>query len=62
MRQEKVKSVTISLYPSQKSKVERIMRALKIRKFAQGVQRLIDEAPEPQPLEDHGQTIMASRP
>jgi len=59
MEQERVESITISLYPSQKAKVERIMQALKIRKFAQAIQRLVDEAPEPQPSVENGQAVVA---
>ena len=60
MEQERVESITISLYPSQKAKVERIMQALKIRKFAQAIQRLVDEAPEPS--DESGKTVVAVRP
>ena len=60
MKQEKVQSVAITLYPSQRSKIERIMRAFKIRKFSQAIQRLVDEAPEPS--DESGKTVVAVRP
>ena len=61
-QEEKVESVTITLYPSQRAKIERLMRVLNIRKgFSQAIQRLIDEAPEPQlsDAEAHGQAVVA---
>ena len=59
--QEQAETTTVTLYPSQREKVERIMRALKIRKFSQAIQRLVDEAPEPQlsDAEAHGQAVIA---
>jgi hypothetical protein len=59
MEEELVKSVTITLYPSQIAKVERIMLAQRIRKFAQAIQRLVDEAPEPQSVNEAGQAAVA---
>lgn len=47
MNQERVETTTITLYPSQRAKIERIMRYLKLRSFSQAVQRVIEEAPEP---------------
>jgi hypothetical protein len=35
------------------------MKARNLRKFSQAIQRLVDEAPEPQPVDDHGQAAVA---
>ena len=61
MEDEKAVAQNITLYPSQIQKIERIMRALKLRKFSQAIQRLVDEAPEPQlsDAEAHGQAVVA---
>ena len=59
MEKEKVESITISIYPSQKDKIERLMRAFKIRNFSSAIQRLVDDAPEPQLLVEHGQAAVA---
>jgi len=47
MDEERAVAQNVTLYPSQVAKVERIMNALKIRKFSQAIQRLVDDAPEP---------------
>ena len=62
MEKEKIESVTISIYPSQRDKVERIMRALRIRNFSSAIQRLVADAPEPQPLVENGQAAVVTRP
>ena len=49
MIQEKVKTVAITLYPSQINRIERYMNAIKIRKFSQAIQRLIDDMPDAWP-------------
>jgi len=46
---EQVQTTTVTLYPSQREKVERYMRAFKIRKFSQAIQRLIDDMPDAWP-------------
>ena len=47
MIQEQAETTTVTLYPSHRAKVGRIMTALRIRKFSQAIQRMIDEWPEP---------------
>ena len=61
MEDEKAVAQNITLYPSQIQKIKRIMRALKLRKFSQAIQWLVDEAPEPQlsDAEAHGQAVVA---
>jgi len=59
MENEKAVAQNITLYPSQIQKIERIMRALKLRKFSQAIQRLVDEAPEPQLSVENGQAVVA---
>jgi len=61
MNEEKAVAQNITLYPSQVNKVERLMRIWKVRKFSQAIQRLVDEAPEPQlsDAEAHGQAVIA---
>lgn len=59
MEDEKAVAQNITLYPSQIQKIERIMRALKLRKFSQAIQRLVDDAPEPQPSVENGQAVVA---
>ena len=58
---EKAVAQNITLYPSHVEKVERLMRIWKVRKFSQAIQRLVDEAPEPQlsDAEAHGQAVIA---
>ena len=47
MNDELVGTYAISLYPSQREKVNRYMIAYKIRKFSQALQRIIDDLEEP---------------
>jgi len=56
---EKVVVKIISLYPSHLEKSVRLMQARRIRKFSQLVQRMLDEAPEPQLLDENGQAAVA---
>lgn len=51
------KLITASLYPDQIKKIGRIMRAYKIRKVSQAIQRIVDEMPEP--ADDCGQAAGA---
>ena len=48
MTDEKAIGQNITLYPSQLDKIERLMRIWKLRKISPTIQRIIDEAPEPQ--------------
>jgi hypothetical protein len=59
MDEEKAVAQNITLYPSHVEKVERLMRIWKIRKFSQAIQRLVDDAPEPQTSVDNNQAVVA---
>ena len=47
MKKEQAKTVAITLYPSQIKKVLRLMEVMRLRRFSQAMQRLVDDAMEP---------------
>jgi len=47
MKEDRVITKPITLYPSQLEKVKRLMLAWGLRKFSAAMQRLVEEAPEP---------------